>query len=244
MAQGTRITGNLCYDNTTDDLFMEVDHGPYLIDNNIFLSEIGLRDWSEGGAFVHNIIAGRISFVPQDRTTPYHLAHSTQVVGLKSIAGGDDRFYNNIFVAGYGDAGTGNNPENRRRDKFGLEVYNKEELVIQADGNVYLKGAKPYLHETNYVELAGSDPKLAIVEEGGNVYLNITLEKYPKSFHTALVSTELLGKARIPGLAFENPDGTPLKIDSDYFGNKRKEKNPTAGPFENPGNGSLRLKVW
>lgn len=53
-----------------------------------------------------------------------------------------------------------------------------------------------------------------------------------------------LGKAKMPNEAFENPDGTPLKIDTDYFGNNRSESNPSAGPFENPGKGSLKLKVW
>jgi hypothetical protein len=48
----------------------------------------------------------------------------------------------------------------------------------------------------------------------------------------------------IPDQAFENPDGSPLRIDTDYFGNKRNDKNPTAGPFENPGQGRLSLKVW
>ena len=43
---------------------------------------------------------------------------------------------------------------------------------------------------------------------------------------------------------FENPDGTALKIDTDYFGNKRSESNPSAGPFENPGKGMIKLKVW
>ncbi len=101
MAQGTRITGNLCYDNTLEDLYCEVDHGPYLIDNNIFLSEIGLRDWSEGGAFIHNLFTGKIIRSPDGRTTPYHKPHSTEVVALKNLRGGDNRFYNNIFVAGY-----------------------------------------------------------------------------------------------------------------------------------------------
>jgi alpha-N-arabinofuranosidase len=52
-----------------------------------------------------------------------------------------------------------------------------------------------------------------------------------------------LGKARIPGLAYENADGSPVIVDSDYFGKKRKESGPSAGPFEDPGQGDLRLKV-
>jgi len=99
MAQGTRITRNLCYDNTTDDLFVEVNHGPFLVDNNLFLSPTSLRDWSEGGAFAHNLFGGRVDSRPElKRDTPYHPAHSTVVAGLRNIAGGDHRFFNNVFV--------------------------------------------------------------------------------------------------------------------------------------------------
>ncbi len=39
MAQGTRVTGNLLHDNgPQEDLFVEVNHGPFLVDNNLFLS--------------------------------------------------------------------------------------------------------------------------------------------------------------------------------------------------------------
>jgi hypothetical protein len=103
MAQGTRITGNLLYDNTTDDLFVEVDHGPFLVDNNLFLSGLSLQDMSEGGAYVHNLMTGRILSRPEPRrSTPYHKPHSTALAGLNSIAGGDDRFYNNLFVGNGG----------------------------------------------------------------------------------------------------------------------------------------------
>ena len=59
-----------------------------------------------------------------------------------------------------------------------------------------------------------------------------------------LVTTDLLGKAVIPGLPYENPDGSPLEIDTDYFGKKRNMSNPSSGPFEQPGEGDLRIKVW
>ena len=56
MAQGTRVTGNLFHDNMAEDLFVEVDHGPFLVDNNIFLSPRTLLSVSQGGAYVHNLI--------------------------------------------------------------------------------------------------------------------------------------------------------------------------------------------
>ena len=246
MAQGTHITGNLCYNNTTYDLFCEVDHGPYLVDNNIFLSEPGLLDMSEGGAYVHNLITGSIRMSPElRRATPYHLPHSTEVVALKNILGGDNRFYNNIFVAGNAGIPDLDDPTTTRKIAHGLAVYNNAELPMQVDGNVYYKGAKPYIKETNYIEQAGYDPQIKIVEEGESVYLYITLEKSYKSFKNTLVTTQLLGKAVIPNLSYKNPDGSPLKIDTDYFGKKRNKKNPSAGPFENSAVGKqLTLKVW
>ena len=63
--------------------------------------------------------------------------------------------------------------------------------------------------------------------------------------NTQIITTKILGKAIIVNEDYENSDGTPLKIDTDYFGNKRSESNPSAGPFENPEKGSiLSLKVW
>ncbi len=100
MAQGTRVTGNLMHDNSID-LFLEVNHGPFLVDNNIFLSSSFLRNWSQGGAFVHNLVAGSTSGSRSEkRKTPFHKAHSTEIVKLSPIAGGDHRFINNVFMNG------------------------------------------------------------------------------------------------------------------------------------------------
>jgi hypothetical protein len=59
-----------------------------------------------------------------------------------------------------------------------------------------------------------------------------------------MITTEILGKAKIPKARFDNPDGTALKIDTDYFGKKRSEIDPSVGPFENQGKGELKLKIW
>ncbi|MFO1500982.1 MAG: right-handed parallel beta-helix repeat-containing protein, partial [Verrucomicrobiota bacterium] len=76
MAQGTRVSANLFHDNAGQDLFVEVDHGPFLVDNNLFLSGVSLLDMSEGGAYAHNLFAGKIISRPEpSRETPYHPAH-------------------------------------------------------------------------------------------------------------------------------------------------------------------------
>ena len=248
MAQGTRVSSNLFHDNAAEDLFVEVNHGPFLVDNNLFLSGVNLLDVSEGGAYVHNLMIGKIVSQPElRRSTPYHPPHSTALAGLRNIRGGDNRFYNNIMVgAGESSVGTGkpagNDPQHDTG--FGLWAYDNRELPLQAGGNVHCNGARPYSKEAKHVVLAGFDPKVRVVTEGDRVYLHLTLDQAVKKSKTALVTTGLLGKAKIPGLPYENPDGSPLKLDSDYFGKRRNQANPTAGPFENPGTSLLTLKVW
>jgi len=247
MAQGTRITGNLCYDNSTEDLYMEVDHGPYLVDNNLFLSDTCFWDMSEGGAFAHNLILGEIISLPDlGRRTPCHQAHATALAGLHNIQGGDNRFYNNIFVGG---------PEPAVQEHkwakdppgvggHGLWVYDTRAQPLQTGGNVYCNGARPYVRETQPVVRAGFNPKVSIVEQGAAVYLCWMPGPDVRKAATALVTTARLGKAATPGLPYENPDGTPLRVDTDYFGAPRNAARPAPGPFENPGQDESRLMVW
>jgi len=235
MAQGTRVTGNILCNNTTDDLFMEVNHGPFLVENNLFLSELSLRDWSQGGAWAHNLFAGNIEVRPQGRLTPFHEPHSTKVLGLRQIFCGDNRFYNNIFVGG--------TPEVHGR-LSGLKIYDEVALPMYVDGNIYLNGANPFPGEKNSVK-SDLNPEVSISEQGENVFLNILFDNSASKIKTQLITTELLGKAKIPGQNYENPDGSLLIIDSDYFGNQRNKNNPSAGPFEKPEIGKpLKIKVW
>jgi hypothetical protein len=238
MAQGTRISGNLLYENTTDDLFVEVNHGPFVVDNNIFLSPVALQDWSEGGAYIHNLIGGRVVSRPEPRrSTPYHKAHSTALAGLDSTTGGDNRFYNNLFVGG--EEGKPNPSAG-----FGLWVYDQREFPSFAAGNVYFAGARPYFKEAGALRLPEVQPKPSVVVEGGSVFLRLALDPELPKAQTQRITTKLLGRSKVAGLPYENADGTPLSIDYDYLGKNRSASRPSPGPFEKPGYGELRLKVW
>ena len=97
-AQGTRVSRNLFYDNRRD-LFVEVSHGPYLVEHNVFASPASLELFSQGGAFVNNLVCGTVSLEPVlDRPTPFHVPHSTQVAGYAAIYGGDDRHVGNLYL--------------------------------------------------------------------------------------------------------------------------------------------------
>jgi hypothetical protein len=248
MAQGTLVSRNLFHDNASNDLFVEVDHGPFLVDNNLFLSPGNLLDMSEGGAYVHNLFAGKITNRPEpSRDTPFHPAHSTTVAGLVSIKGGDDRYYNNLFV-GNGETLTsdrkGDLKELRWIGSFGLWGYDGREQPLLAGGNVYYRGAEPYAREAGPLVLAGTDPKVKLMQQGDQFTLQISLGPELNRTGATPVATSTLGRARTPGLSYEQADGSPLKVDTDFFGKHRSKTSPSTGPFENPGQGDLKLKVW
>ena len=244
MAQGTRVTGNLFYNNVKD-VFLEVNHGPCLVDSNLFLSSMFLNR-SEGGAYAHNLFAGEFSTkLDHHRETPYFKAHTNEKTGLCKIDTGDDRFYNNMFV------GDGGKRPAKKSDQptvtgvvgRGLFIYDDWPTPLQTGGNIYYYGAHPYAKEKDFVSTQ-TNPAIKLEERDDGVYLNITVDGAQKDRKTKLVTTELLGLAKVPQTRFENTDGTAITIDTDYFGNKRNLKTPTAGPFENPGSGRVKLKVW
>jgi len=225
MTQGTRVTKNLFHDNG-NDLFVEVNQGPFLVDNNLFLSGGSIAVNSHGGAYVHNLINGNVNVAHgEGRLTPYHKAHSTEIAGLAPNPSGDDRYYNNLVV------------------NVGLKAYDPAKLPVFMDGNVFLKGAKPSKHEFNPLVQSEVDPEIKLVEKSDGMYLQITPDKAWTRQQRQLVSTDMLGKAKTPDLKYEQPDGSPYRIDTDYLGRKRNSANPCAGPFEYTGNGKLELKV-
>ncbi len=228
MAQGTRVTANLFHENRSEDLFVEVNHGPFLVDNNIFLSPTTLLSLSQGGAYVHNLMAGAIRLIPYDaRETPFQKAHSTAMAGMHDNPFGDDRYYNNLFVG--------------RAD---LSQYDAAPMPVWMDGNVFLKGALPAEQEKTPLLMAEFDPGIRLVEKAAGFFLEIAFDKAWAERVRKLVTTERLGRAAITNLPYEQPDGAPIRVTTDYFGKNRNESNPTPGPFENPGTGPLSLKVW
>jgi len=242
MAQGTRITGNLLYDNTTDDLFAEVNHGPYLVDNNLFLSELSLRDWSEGGAYVHNLFAGKIEIRKVlNRFTPYHFPHSTRVAGLRNIYCGDNRFFNNIFSRpDEGEEESGD----EYMSFYGLHGYKIAGFENLTDGNVYCNGAKPEEAEENFLQMPDSDLSIGIEESDGSVVLVMELDPEDQKPSTSIVRTDLLGVTIVSEAIFEQFDGTPYILDRDFQGNIRNEGHPIPGPIENLEKGKTKYKVW
>ena len=291
-AQGTRISRNVFYDNLSEDFFMEVCHGPYMVDHNLFLSPMNFRNMAQGGAFVHNLFAGRFVVRPElTRYTPYHMPHETAIAGYSNIAGGDDRYYNNIFLR---DEDTDNEvvpmtffehlpltpreqlndngervmdgiPDNSRcyLHPVGLGGYNehpnaldkqwweysKEEikalidsgkpfhpeqmaLPVAIQGNLYLKDAVPGTHERNAKVYADKGIEIEVDPASGKVQVHIVNPELLRAAAPTVVTTNLLGRSYHAEMRYEEPDGTPYRLDRDFFGKQRPDSNVTPGPFE------------
>jgi alpha-N-arabinofuranosidase len=228
MSQGTRVTGNLLHDNgPLEDIFVEVNHGPLVIDNNILLSPISLQVNSQGCAYAHNLIGGQVIVrTGEGRMTPYLEEHGTQIAGLADNPGGDERYFNNLIV------------------NDGLAGYDLVKLPMLMDGNVYLNGAQPSEHESDPLVLPDVDPKMQLVKKANDLYLQIDHDESWAQQERSLVTTELLGQAKAPDLPYLNYDGAPLTIDVNYFGEKRNSRNPSAGPFDELKEGRQAIKVW
>jgi len=229
MAQGAQVTRNLLHDNQID-IFCEMQHGPLLIANNILLSkEKSFLINSKGLAIVHNLILGPIQIINLDeRNTPFHQAHSTEIAGLFNAPGGDHRFYNNLFVSSC----------------MANELDNSI-LQVWARGNVFTKGTKASKFDREFLVKPEFDADVRLTEKPNGWYLEIAVDpNWTKEQKRQLVTTELLGKARVPNLSYENADGTPLKVDTDYFGKKRNVTNPFPGPFEIVSKRKVTMKVW
>ncbi len=227
MAQGARVSGNLLHDNG-QDLFVEVNHGPFVVDNNLFLSPSTLHDRSQGGAYVHNLIVGSIYVCPYDeRQTPFHKAHSTELAGMHDNPSGDSRYYHNLFV-----------------QKGDLSQYNEARMPVWMDGNVFLHGAKPCQCEQDPLVVPEFDPAVRLSQQPDGLYLEFAFDPaWIAARQRTLVTTALLGTAAIAGVPYENADGSPLAIDTDFRGVARSQANQTPGPFERPGSGRLAVKI-
>ena len=230
MAQGTQVTQNLLHDNgPSEDIFMEVNHGPSLIDNNILLSSNSLLVNSQGAAYVHNLIAGGIWVAKgEKRLTPHLKTHSTGVAGLAQNKSGDERYYNNILTG-----------------KADLAAYDNAVLQVWMDGNVYLNGANPGKAEPYPLLLPDFDPEIRLVEESDGFYMEFHFdESWADLQSRKIINSDILGRVAVPGLPFEMPDGSPYTIDIDYLGNQRSQEAIFPGPFAAAGGGKKRVKVW
>ena len=253
--QGTRISKNLFYNNNRD-LFVEISHGPYIVDHNILASEHSIDNASQGGAYINNLICGKMAqWKGLDRSTQYHLPHSTKIAGFSFVYGGDDRFYNNIFIGKDGLEGIGTSHyknyttslkeymEKVNKKPGDLEEFVLVEQPVYINNNAYFNGAESFERENYNLVDKSFNPNFRIIDKGEEVYLFCEL---PKSFENILgevQSTATLTRVRIVDAEFENPDGSAVILDNDFLDAQKAFKSPL-GPISLLKKGKNYIKVW
>jgi Right handed beta helix region len=266
--QGTRISRNLFHGNNRD-LFVEVSHGPYLVEHNILASPAALELWSQGGAFVHNLICGTVRLEPvMDRATPYHRPHSTQIAGYAFIIGGDDRWVGNLFAGGNAATAYGPGREGVASAVAGTAGYDGypasfEDYMsriaaqppgdhqrfldvkqpVYAHSNVYASGAAPFAGEDDALVLPAGT--VSVVVEGAAVYLQTNLPVEFDRVSLEPVTGRDLERVRFADANFEEPDGTPVVMNVDVIGEQKLPgRRSAAGPIANLTSGDCRTQVW
>jgi len=254
--QGTRISKNLFYNNSRD-LFVEVSHGPYVVDHNILCSAFSLLSFAQGGAYIGNLLAGKTEmYKVLNRATPYHAPHSTDVAGYALVYGGDDRVYQNIYTgsspsgtvgtAGYNGHTTSLEEYIKNVKALGIgdnELFEKVEQPVYISDNAYFNGAQAFEKESKKLDMPDFDTDFTIEHNGDEVFLNITLPDGFDDQTSEIHSTKSLSRVRIVDADFDNPDGTTLVFDSDYL-DTPTGKEVTPGPLTCLKAGKNRVKVW
>ncbi|MBR2354152.1 MAG: right-handed parallel beta-helix repeat-containing protein [Clostridia bacterium] len=253
-AQGTRVTKNI-YHHNDRDLYVEVTHGPCLVDNNLFLSEKNLEDHAQGTALVHNVIAGNSNQRKiLERETPYHFPHSTQVLGVSKLFGGDNRIMNNLMLGMYPSSTQAWNPMSASYNDFiPPEDYyakmtagefhndNRHWQAMWVEENAYSGYASAFRAEKKPIFADGMSAE--VEEKDGEWILTINVPEAVVFASCEPVTTERLGVPVFTEEPYENPDGTPVDFTKDLLGNTRKSA-VIPGPFAELTAGKQTIKVW
>lgn len=236
--QGTRFTRNVLHHNARD-LYVEVSHGPYVVDNNVLASPAAIESMSDGGAYLHNLVLGTTQLTPvRDRATPYHVPHSTEVAGYGVIQGADDRFIGNIFVGAEGSGmpadevytfdsnvchGTScydGHPASmedflaavRAAQPGDHNIFLTMPNPMYVRDNAYLAGAQPYEGERGAVVVQGP-VEWQLTCDDGRATLVLDLPAEVVEARVGTVTTADLPRVRLVDAEFDDHDGSSLAIE-------------------------------
>ena len=220
--QGTRITGNIIYNTQAANIYLEMDHGPILVDNNVLIGQ-GVKSWSEGDVFAHNLLVDCNFDMASDtsRQSQYYQPHTRRVVARKPGVPADDKWFNNIFV------------------RRGLEGV-KKAPGYASDYNVFLEGAKKSSFGDKHSIVDPFAVALRRDDSPRGVSIVFRADQAPFALKGPWVDGSLIGVLPTAGQTIEDRNGQPIRVNTDILGNDRVS--PFAGPLADlkPGENSVK----
>ena len=211
--QGIRITRNVIYNTEAATVFLEMNHGPTLVDNNVLIGE-DVQSNSEATVFAHNLFVDcGYKYNPDvKRRSQYFEPHTTKVVGRKTGTAQDDKWLNNIFV------------------RHGLDRVRTAE-GYESDYNVFLEGAKKSAFGDANSLIAPLVAGFAVEDAPLGATITFSTGQAALNLNGPQVSAELVGEFPTVGQTIEDRDGNPITVDSDING--RRFSRPIPGPLAN-----------
>lgn len=220
--QGTRITRNIICATQAATVFLEMNHGPILVDNNILIGQ-DVRSNSEATVFAHNLFVdcGYDHRPDLERQSSYYKPHTLETAGRKSGTAQDDKWFNNIFI------------------RKGLDEV-KAASGFESDYNIFLEGAKKSAFGDQHSVVDSFDTKFNLKDSPNGVVVSLMIkhEHFPQK--SPWVSDDLVGVFPTAGQTIEDRHGNALTVDTDFAGEKRSC--PLAGPLANKGAGSYVIE--
>jgi len=209
--QGVRITGNIIYNTEAETVFLEMDHGPTLVDNNILIGK-PIRSNSEATVFAHNLFVDcGYEYSPDtNRRSQYYRPHTTIGAGRKSGTAQDDRWFNNIFI------------------RQGLDKV-KTAPGYASDYNIFWEGAKKSSFGDKNSVLEPYVTGLTVKDHPLGATITFAVNDAPFRMKGPWVSPELVGIFPTVAQTIEDRYGNPVTVNADIKGNRYTR--PMAGPL-------------
>ena len=165
-----------------------------------------------------------------------------------TILHGDDRIYNNIFIQHYPVTDPEKTPADNDYQVVGTAPFDifpaYEDWIAQFDfenepvmhklgeahfghlpvwveGNAYFGGATVCKHETKKLENTQDQVTVEFIHRDGVCTLKTNVYDFLGDFKDGIITSDILGKAFEPEQRFENPDGSAIIFDADFFGDHR-----------------------
>jgi alpha-N-arabinofuranosidase len=209
--QGLRITRNIIYNTEAATLFLEMNHGPTLVDNNVLIGE-EVRSNSEATVFAHNLFVDcAYEYSPDvNRHSQYFEPHTAKTAGRKTGTAQDSKWFNNVFV------------------RKGLDRV-RMAPGYEADFNVFLEGAKKSSFGDDHSVLESCAAGFAVEDHPQGATISFSIGETPLRVSGPQVCAELVGVFPTVGQTIEDRDGNPLAVGTDING--REFSRPIPGPL-------------
>ena len=209
--QGVRITRNIIYRTEAATVFLEMNHGPSLVDNNVLIGQ-HVQSNSEATVFAHNLFVdcGYKYNTDVKRRSGYFVPHTRKPAGRKTGTAQDEKWFNNIFV------------------RRGLDDV-KTAQGYESDYNVFIEGAKKssFGDEHSLVDPAAAG--LTVEDERLGATIAFSIGDAALRVQGPQVNAELVGVFSTVGQTIEDRNGNPITLDTDING--KTFPHPIPGPL-------------